>query len=118
MGLNIGEGSEDLHHLIQRLAESKVGAMGLRSGRQGTDEELGVVVGQLRRSLSTTCVRAQAQCLISRLQCIGKGFAQAAKRRKWAALEDQKMRQERQAQWVGKDRGRNLVRKGQFLLFK
>ena len=113
-----GEGSEDLHNLVQKLAESKVGAMGLRSGREATDEEVGIVVGQLRRSLSTTFVRAQAQCLISRLQCIGKGYAEAAKRRKWAAFEDDKMRQERQAQWIGKDRGRDLVSRGQFLLFK
>ena len=88
-----GEGSEDLHNLVQKLAESKVGAMGLRSGREATDEEVGIVVGQLRRSLSTTFVRAQAQCLISRLQCIGKGYTEAAKRRKWAEFEDEKIRQ-------------------------
>ena len=44
-----GEGSEDLHSLIQNLAESKVNAMGLRRGRQASEEELGVVVGQISR---------------------------------------------------------------------
>ena len=111
-----GEVSEDLHYLIQKLAECKVGSMGLRRGRQATEEELGIVVGQIRRSLSTTCVRAQAQCLISRLSCVGNGFAQAFKRRKQAAFEEERMKRERQAQWIGRDRGRSLVRRGQFML--
>ena len=112
-----GEGSDDLHELIQILAEKKVGANGLRRGREASEEELGVVVGQIRRALSTASVRAQSQCLISRLNCVGQGFAQAAKRRKWVAAEEERMRKERQAQWVGRERGRNLVRRGQFLLF-
>ena len=111
-----GEGSEDLHSLVQSLAESKVTAMGLRRGGQASEEELGMVVGQIRRSLSTTFVRAQAQCLLSRLNCTGQGFAQAFKRRNWAAAEDKRMRKERLAQWIGRDRGRNLVRRGQFFL--
>ena len=112
-----GEGSDDLHELIQILAEKKVGANGLRRGREASEEELGIVVGQIRRALSTASVRAQSQCLISRLNCVGQGFTQAAKRRKWVAAEEEQMRKERQAQWVGRERGRNLVRRGQFLLF-
>ena len=47
---------------------------------------------------------------------IGGGVGQAAKRRKWAAMEEAKMRRERMAQWVGQVRGRNIVHRGQFLL--
>ena len=111
-----GEASEDVHELIQRLAESKVKSMGLRLGRETSDEEVGHAVGQIRRTLSTTFVRAQAQCLLSRMDHVGNGFALAAKRRQWAAKEDIKMRQEKQAQWIGRMRGSNLVRRGQFLL--
>ena len=111
-----GEVSEDLHEIIQKLAESRVGAIGLRRGREASEKELGAVIGQIRRSLSTTCVRAQAQCLLSRLNQVGQGVTQAANRRKWAALEEDRMRKERIAQWIGRDRGRNLVRRGQFLL--
>ena len=93
-----GEVSEDLHYLIQKLAESKVGSMGLRRERQATEEELGIVIGQIRRSISTTCVRAQAQCLIFRLNCVGHGLAQAFKRRKQGAYEEEKVKRERQAQ--------------------
>ena len=111
-----GEGSQDLHELVQKLAESKVNAMGLRRGREGLEEEIGVVVGQIRRSLSTTSVRAQAQCLLSRMNCVGPGYTQAAKRRRWAVNEEERMRRERQAQWVGRVRGSNIVRRGQFML--
>ena len=111
-----GEGSGDLHSLVQSLAESKVTAMRLRRGGQASEEELGMVVCHIRRSLSTTFVRAQAQCLLSRLNCTGQGFAQAFKQRNWAAAEDERMRKERLAQWIGRDRGRNLVRRGQFFL--
>ena len=111
-----GEGSQDLHELIQLLAESRVRAMGLRRGREASDEELGIIMGQIRRSLSTTSIRAQAQCLLARLNCIGHGFHQAAKRRNWAAAEEEIMRKERLAQWVGRDRGQSIVRRGQFLL--
>ena len=111
-----GEGSEDLHNLVQTLAESKVTAMGLSRGRQGTEAEVGVVVGQVRRMISTASVRAQAQCLLTRMSSVGEGVGQAAKRRQWAAAEEERMRKERQVQWIGRVRGRKLLRRGQFLL--
>ena len=111
-----GEGSEDLHTLVQTLAESKVNSMGLARGREGTEAELGTVVGQVRRMLSTASIRAQAQCLLTRMANVGEGVGEAAKRRHWAAVEQEKMRKERLAQWTGRVRGRNIVRRGQFLL--
>ena len=47
---------------------------------------------------------------------VGEGVGQAAKRRQWAANEEEKMRRERLAQWIGRVRGRNIVSRGQFLL--
>ena len=105
-----------MHELIQLLAESKVKAMGLRRGKEASEEEVGLIVGQIRRTLSTTFARSQAQCLISRMNSAGQGYALAAKRRQWAAKEDEKMRKEKEAQWIGRVRGRNLIRRGQFLL--
>ena len=101
IGLVIGafaEGSEDVHHLIQQLAEQRAIALRLRRGREATDAEIGMFFGQKRRALSTTCVRAQAQCLLSRMNCLGQGYSQAAKRRQWACKEEERMRKERQAQ--------------------
>ena len=111
-----GEGSEDLHDLLQKIAESKANAMGLRRGRESTDTEIGIIVGQIRRSLSTTFVRAQAQCLLTRMNCIGQGYIKAFKRRQWASKEEERMKCERQAQWLSRVRGRKLVSRGQFLL--
>ena len=113
-----GEGSEDLHELVQQMAENKIKAMGLRRGREASDIEVGRIVGQIRRTLSTTFVRAQAQCLLLRMNCIGKGFAEASRRRQWASKEDERMRHERQAQWLSRIRGKNLVSRGHFLLLK
>ena len=111
-----GEGSEDLHSLVQIIAESKVNSMGLARGREGTEAEMGKVVGQVRRMLSTASVRAQAQCLLTRMSSVGEGVGQIAKRRQWAAAQEERMRKEREAQWIGRVRGRNIVRRGQFLL--
>ena len=77
---------------------------------------MGIVVGQIRRMLSTASVRAQAQCLLTRMSSVGEGVGQAYKRRQWAAVEEERMRKERQVQWLGRIRGSNTVRKGQFLL--
>ena len=66
--------------------------------------------------LSTVNFRAQTQCLLTRMSQVGEGVGQAAKRRQWAAAEEERMRKERMAQWLGRVRGRNIVRRGQFLL--
>ena len=96
-----GEGSEDLHRLVQIIAESTVNNMGLAWGREGTEAEMGKVVGQVRRMLSTVSVRAQAQCLLTRMSNVGEGVGQAGKRRQWAAAQEERRRQEREAQWIG-----------------
>ena len=71
-----GEASDDMHLLIQQLAESRVKTMELKRGNSGAaEEEIGIIVGQIRRAFSTTCVRAQAQCLISRMNKLGQGYA-------------------------------------------
>ena len=44
-----GEASEDVHSLVQTIAESKVTSQGMALGSSGTEAELGVLVGQVRR---------------------------------------------------------------------
>ena len=111
-----GEGSDDLHNLVQVMAESRVRAMGLARGRPGTETELGVVVGQVRRRISVASVSAQAECLLARLSYVGEGVVQADKRRQWVAVEERKMRWEKEAQFLGRVRKRRLVQKGKFKL--
>ena len=44
-------------------------------GREGTEAELGLLVGQIRRMLSTVNVRTQAQCLLTRMNSIGEAVS-------------------------------------------
>ena len=83
-----GDGSKDLHTLIKILAESRVAARGRARGWEGGEGELGLVLGQTRRNLSCTFVRAQALCLLARLGQLGPGARQAAERRKEARSID------------------------------
>ena len=76
-----GEGSEDLNSLVQVMAESKVKKIGLAKMSEGTEAEIGKVVGLVRRLISTVSVRAQAQSLLARMSYMGEGLGQAGKMR-------------------------------------
>ena len=54
-----GDCSKDMHSLIKVLGETKVAARARARGRQSCDNELGVVIAQIRKYLSTAFVRAQ-----------------------------------------------------------
>ena len=68
-----GEGSKDLHSLVKVLAETMLPAKAKSLGRQVSEKELGVIVNQIRRYLSTSFIRAQSLCLINRLSYLGRG---------------------------------------------
>ena len=111
-----GEASEGVHELVHHLANSRLKAEGLQQGRESGKGELGVLVGQVRRMLSTTAVRAQAECLLSRLRHVGGGAGAADARRQGAVREEVNWARERQAQAVGRRQGRKVVKRGMFLL--
>ena len=104
-----GEGSKDFHTLI---SVSMVDARGRERGWEGGDGEFGQVMGQLRRQLSCTFVRAQALCLLSRLGQLGPGARAAADRRADALRMETARRREAQAHWQAHIRGRGLGRVG------
>ena len=105
-----GEASNDLHNLVQTLADARLQKQGRARGRQGSSGELGIVVSQIRRSLSTTAVRAQAEILLNRLSMLGPGARRAAKRREWTRRQEEAMQGERQAQWAANVSGRGAAR--------
>ena len=111
-----GECSEGVHELVHHLANSRLKAEGLQQGRESVKGELGVLVGQVRRILSVTAVRAQAECLLSRLRHVGRGAGAAYGRRQGAVREEVNWARERQAQAVGRRQGRKVVKRGMFLL--
>ena len=63
-----------------------------------------------------TAVRAQAECLLSRLRNVGRGAGAASRRREGVVWEEVSWTRERQAQAVGRRQGRKVVRHGGFLL--
>ena len=67
--------------LLEQIADSRVAGMTRRDGMQLAEHERGVVIGQLRRQLSTVAMRAGTQCLLGRMHQCGQGAAMAAKRR-------------------------------------
>ena len=85
-----GEASEHVHKLVQSLAECRLTYLGLQRGRPGSEQELGMCLGQVRRRLSMVAVKAQVDCLLSKLHQVGPGNKQLAKRREWAILENQR----------------------------
>ena len=107
-----GEASEDVHLLIQALAESRLSFQGMQRGRPGSGAELGMLVGQIRRRLSLTAIKAQVDCLLSKIHQVGPGNQQMARRREWALKEDDRMSRERAAQWLRKVEGVHTIRKG------
>ena len=88
----------------------------MEQGRQTGSGELGVLVGQIRRVLSVTAVRAQAECLLSRLRNVGRGVGAVSRRMERVLSEEVNWTRERQAQAVGRRQGRKVVRHGGFLL--
>ena len=113
-GLVVGafsEGSEDLHSLIQQMAESRVASLDLSRAQRGfiLTEDIGQVVGQLRWWLSVASVRANYTCLLSRLSYLGTEAKQASERRQWRVREEQLMRREREAQWHRRIRGHGIA---------
>ena len=77
-----------MHALVQRIAASRLLLAGMQSGRRGPKRsdaaQLAALVSDVRRQLSITAVREQAKMLLERLQLLGDGSADAARRRERA----------------------------------
>jgi hypothetical protein len=111
-----GEGSKDLHILVKTMADCKVAAKARALGRDISDKELGIVVTQIRKYLSTSFVRAQSLCLINRLSFLGEGAQAAAGRRNLASRLEEGRRRDRQAHYLAHVRGLGLQRVGQLFV--
>ena len=118
-GLVVGpwaECSKDLHSLVKVMGENKVAVQARATGREASDNELGIIISQIRKYLSTAFVRAQSLCLINRLAHLGEGAKAAAGRRTLARRLEQGRRREREAHHQAHVRGRGLSRVGQIFV--
>ena len=107
-----GEASEDVHKLVQIISESRLRYQGFQRGRPGSEHELGVIVGQVRRRLSMAVMKSQVDCLLSKIHQVGPGNKQLAQKSDFAAKEDNRMSLEHQAQFVRRIEGLRTLRRG------
>ena len=71
-------------------------------------------VGRIRQRLSLAAVRAKQMVLLARLGMVGEGSAMAGRRRSWQRYEEQRMRGQREADWLAATTGQELIRRGRF----
>ena len=76
-----GEANQDVHDLVEILARARLKFQVLSEGRPdgGSDQELAMIVAQIRRLLSVSAIKAQVGCLLGRLHQVGPGNKQLAK---------------------------------------
>ena len=107
-----GDSSHDMHQLIKVLAQQRVAYRDKSRGTISEPDHLSVVIGQIRRVLSCTFVRAQGLCLLQRLTQLAPGARGAAERRAGAKRQEAVRRLELVSQWQAQVRGRGLNRVG------
>ena len=59
-------------------------------------------------------IRANYTLLLERMAQVGAGAARAGTRRDWVRAEEERMKRDREAQWLARVRGVGLVHKGRF----
>ena len=111
-----GEASGPVHSLVQRLAKARLEVTPTQPIQHKTpktrEAELAGLVGYVRRSLSFTAVQQQARLLLDRLQLLGDGSTEAARRRDMAVQMERLALKERRAQAVSLKQGQSIVRHG------
>ena len=113
------ECSEDLHDLLNTMAESKTKHQCNSRGEAESEWKVASNLTYLRRQLSVCAVRAVADSLLARLQQAGpagRGEAAAARRRAEAFGREERGRRERAAHWMLHTRGYRVLQRGQFLI--
>ena len=85
-----GETSEEVHALVQKLAEARVRRADTLPGQslmfKSKAAQMASEVGFLRRRLSFAAIQGQARLLLDRLQLLGDGAREAAGRRERALM--------------------------------
>ena len=107
MGPN-AECSEDMHELLNSMAESKTKYQCIMKGDVESEWKIASNLTYLRRQLSVCGVRAVADSLLCRLQQAGpagRGAAAAARRRAEAFGREERGGRERAAYWLLHTRG-------------
>ena len=108
--------SKEMHSLIKVMGKSKVAAQARDRGRPASDNELGVVISQIRKFLSTAFIRAEGLCLLNRLCFLRMGAKEAAGRRDLARRLEISRKRDLQAYFQAHICGSGLARSGQIFV--
>ena len=76
-----GDCSKDLHSLVKVLGENNMVVKARATGREASENELGIIISQIRKYLLTAFIREQNLCLINRLAHLGERARTTAGRR-------------------------------------
>ena len=112
-----GELSEDFKLLLQVMADKKKQELEAQTGvenRKSVTAQLASYVSQNRQQLSRICVQSQSRLLLDRLEGLGGGTGEAAKRRKGTAWLEAQWEKERQAQIIAAKQGWRIRQTGDF----
>ena len=115
-----GEISEDFMQLLQVMADKKREELEAQTGRAGggsrksVSAQLASYVSNNRQQLSRSSVQSQSRLVLDRLEGLGGGATEAARRRGHTAWLEKKWEQERQAQLVAARPGWRIRRTGDF----
>ena len=68
-----GSASEGVWTLLGHMANSRLSKLGLARGSPGSQKELALITGQLRRRLSLAVHKANQTLLLERMRSVGDG---------------------------------------------
>ena len=94
-----GEGSQQLHGLLEKLANLRAEGQSRSIGQPVSSQERALFLHHIRRRLSITAVRAQAQCLLAKTGHLSQGAREAAGRRRVVREQAERAREDRAVHW-------------------
>ena len=107
--------NEDFKYLIESVAQSRYQVLENQSGgrvRKSDRQQLATIKSFTRQQLSRVCVQSQAKIILDRLEGLGGGAGEAAKRRAGARQTERIWERERRALAVARRQGRRIYRAG------
>ena len=113
------EVNDDFKNLIESVALSRYQVLENQSGgrvRRSDRQQLATIKSFTRQQLSRVCVQSQARLLLDRLEGLGGGAGEAARRRSGARQTERIWERERRALAVARRQGRSVYRAGDFFL--
>ena len=69
--------SQDLHELLENLADTKLRPRGLARVREGGEWERSLLLQEFRQELSLVTAKAVSSCLLGKVSKLGEGCSQA-----------------------------------------